>query len=91
LLSWLNMAGDDTFVEMVDMSIIFSRAYSNEVAVCLLTRPYFPVAEFQKEKHFLELAVTFAHNEIYIHGNNDEAKGQSGQWNWKTYFLTTKS
>jgi len=71
------MAEENTFVEMADMSIIFSRAYSNEAAACLLTRPYFPVAEFQKEKHFLELTGTFGHSEIYIDGNNEEAKGQS--------------
>jgi len=68
------MAGDNTLVEMADMSIVFSRAYSNEAAACLLTRPYFPVAEFQKETHFLELTGTLGHNEIYIHGNNEEAK-----------------
>jgi hypothetical protein len=85
------MAGDNTFVEMADMSIIFSRAYSNEAAACLLTRTYFPVAEFQREKHSLELTGTLGLSEIYIHGNNDEAKGQSGQWNWKTKFLMTKS
>lgn len=72
------MAVNNTFV-----SITFSRAYSNEAAVCLLTRPYFSVAEFQKEKLFLELNVTLGLREIYIHGNKDEAKGQSGQWNWK--------
>jgi hypothetical protein len=49
------MAGDNTFVEIADMSIIFSRAYSNEDTAWLLNRPYFPVAEFQKEKHFLGL------------------------------------
>jgi len=73
------MAGDNTFVKMADMSIIFSRAYSNEAAACLLNRQYFPVVEFQKEKHFLEQTGTLRLGEIYIHGNNEEAKGQSGQ------------
>jgi hypothetical protein len=41
------MAGDNTIVELADMSIIFSDPYSNDAAACLLTRPYFPVAEFQ--------------------------------------------
>jgi hypothetical protein len=80
------MTGDNTFV-----NIIFSRAYSNEAAVCLLTRPYLPVAEFQKEKLLLELTVTLGLREIYIHQNNDEAKGQSGKRNWKKNFLMTKS
>jgi hypothetical protein len=85
------MAGDNTFVEMADMSIILSRAYNNEAAAWLINRPYIPVAEFQKEKHFLELTGTLVLSEIYIHGNNKETKGQSGQWNWKTKFLKTKS
>jgi len=78
-------------VEMADMSIIFSRAYSNEAAACLLTRPYFPVAELQRDKHFPKLIGTLGHSEIYIHGNNEEAKGQSGQWIWETKFLMTNS
>jgi hypothetical protein len=41
------MAGDNTFVDMADMSIIFSGAYNTEAAACLPTRPLFPVAEFQ--------------------------------------------
>ena len=77
------------FVEMADMSIMFSRAHSNEAAACLLTRSYFPVAEFKKEKHFLELTGNLRLSKIYIHGNNEEAKGQSGQWNWETKFLMT--
>jgi hypothetical protein len=37
-------------------------------------RPYFPVAKFQKEKHFLELTGTLGLSEIYIHENNDKGR-----------------
>jgi hypothetical protein len=60
-----------------------------ELQHVLFARTHFPVTEFRTEKHFLELTGTLRLSEIYIHGNNEEAKGQSGHWNWKTKSLMT--